>query len=56
MIIFGSGALRMPARILLEEVERVEDLVRDMIYRHNLEVENSGFFKTIWDKLEELEG
>lgn len=56
MIIFGSGALRMPARILLEEVERVEELVRDMIYRHNLEVENSGFFKTIWDKLEELEG
>lgn len=55
IIIFGSGAYRMPARILLEDVERVEAQVEQMVERYNLSVENSDYLKVLQRKLEELE-
>ncbi len=55
IIIFGSGAYRMPARILLDDVERVEAQVEQMVERYNLRVENSDYLKVLQRKLEELE-
>lgn len=55
IIIFGSGAYRMPARILLEDVERVEDSVTEMVERYNLSVENSDYLKVLKKKIEELD-
>ena len=45
MIIFGSGALRMSARTLKEDIGIVEETVRKMIDEYNLDVKNSDFFK-----------
>ncbi len=47
MIIFGSGAYRLSARIFEEEVEAVENKVREMVKDHNSEIESSGFYKAI---------
>jgi len=55
IIIFGSGAFRMPARILLEDVERVEASVTEMVERYNLNVENSDYLRVLEKKLKELE-
>ena len=55
MIIFGSGAYRMPARILLEDVERVEESVMQMVEQYNLNVETSDYLKVLERKLKELE-
>ncbi|MBR5614028.1 MAG: TetM/TetW/TetO/TetS family tetracycline resistance ribosomal protection protein [Clostridia bacterium] len=55
MIIFGSGAYRLPARALLEDVLRVEARVREIVEQYNIESENTKFLKTIRDKMEELE-
>ena len=55
MIIFGSGAYRMPARILLEDVERVEASVMQMVEQYNLNVETSDYLKVLERKLKELE-
>ncbi len=55
IIIFGSGAYRMPARILLEDVERVEESVMQMVEQYNLSVENSDYLKVLKEKLEELD-
>ncbi|MBR4893217.1 MAG: TetM/TetW/TetO/TetS family tetracycline resistance ribosomal protection protein [Clostridia bacterium] len=45
MIIFGSGALRMSARTLREDIEIVEERVRKLIDDYNLDVKKSDFFK-----------
>ena len=45
MIIFGSGALRMSARTLKEDLLIVEEAVRKMIDEYNLDIKNSDFFK-----------
>lgn len=50
-IIFGSGAFRMSARHLEEEVEQVEKGVRQMVETYNLETESSGFLKVLEEKL-----
>ena len=55
MIIFGSGAYRLPARALLEDVKRVEARVREIIGQYSIEAENTEFLKTIRHKLEEME-
>ncbi len=52
LIIFGSGAFRMPARHLEEEVIAVEKGVRRMVETYNLETDNSGFLKVLEEKLE----
>ncbi|MBE7031267.1 MAG: GTP-binding protein [Ruminococcaceae bacterium] len=39
MIIFGSGAYRLPARGLEEELERVEKEIRDMLAQYRTEAE-----------------
>ncbi len=55
IIIFGSGAYRMPARMLLEDVERVEQSIVQMLEQYNLSVETSDYLKVLQKKLEELE-
>lgn len=55
MIIFGSGALRLSAKALREEVERVEAHVRGIVEQYNIEAENSDFLRVIREKLEEVE-
>ncbi len=55
IIIFGSGAYRMPARVLLEDVERVEESVLQMVEQYNLSVENSDYLKVLERKLKELD-
>jgi len=55
MIIFGSGAYRLPARALLEDVLRVENRVREIVEQYNIDAENTKFLRTIRDKMEELE-
>lgn len=54
MIIFGSGAFRLPARLLEEDVIKVENGVRDMMDGYRLEEQNSDFFKIPQEKLEEI--
>ena len=55
MIIFGSGAYRLPARALFEDVLRVENRVREIVEQYNIDAENTKFIRTIRDKMEELE-
>lgn len=54
MIIFGSGAFRMPARLLEEDVINVEKNIEKMIEEYNIETKNSDFFKIPTEKLELL--
>ena len=54
MIIFGSGAFRLPARLLEEDVEEVEKSIEKMIEAYNFEAKNSDFFKLSSEKQEEL--
>ncbi len=51
LIIFGSGAFRMPARHLEEEVLQVEKGVQQMVEAYHLETESSGFLKVLEEKL-----
>ncbi|MBQ9915067.1 MAG: NYN domain-containing protein, partial [Clostridia bacterium] len=51
LIIFSSGAFRLPARHLEEEVIAVEQGVRRMVETYNLETDNSGFLKVLEEKL-----
>ena len=50
LIIFGSGAFRMTARHLEEDVIKVEQSVRKMVELHNLNTEKSGFLRILEDK------
>ncbi len=54
LIIFGSGALRMPAKHLEEELINVENNVRQMVKDNNLKPENSALLKSLEEKLEKL--
>ncbi len=54
LIIFGSGAFRLSARQLEEEVIVVEKNVRKMVEAYNLETESSGFLKVLEEKLIEF--
>ncbi len=51
LIIFGSGAFRMSARQLEEEIRVVEQGVRQMVEAYNLKTESSGFLKLLEEKL-----
>ena len=55
LIIFGSGAFRMTARQLEEELINVEKDVRKMVETYNLETDNSGFLKVLEEKLMQWE-
>ena len=55
LIIFGSGAQRMPARHFEAELISLEDGVRDMVEKYNLETDASGFLKVLEEKLKEFE-
>ncbi|MBR6728883.1 MAG: TetM/TetW/TetO/TetS family tetracycline resistance ribosomal protection protein [Clostridia bacterium] len=55
LIIFGSGAYRMPARALEQEVLEVEQAVQDMMAQYKIEAENADFIKTIQELLAEKE-
>ncbi len=54
LIIFGSGALRMPARHLEEDLERVENSVRQLVKDNNIKPGNSSLLKSLEEKLEKL--
>lgn len=55
LIIFGSGAYRMTAKQLQQEVSEVEKGVRKFVEQYNIEPENSDFMKILEEKLTELE-
>ena len=51
LIIFGSGAYRLPASHLEAEVKNVESGVRKMVEQYNLETDRQGFLRVLEDKL-----
>lgn len=53
LIIFGSGAYRMPASSLEADVLQVEKELAEMLRQYKIEAENGEFVKTIRDILEE---
>ncbi|MBR2500255.1 MAG: TetM/TetW/TetO/TetS family tetracycline resistance ribosomal protection protein [Clostridia bacterium] len=53
LIIFGSGALRMTARYLEEDILNVERAVSQMVEAYNLETNDSGFLRVLEEKLTE---
>ena len=53
LIIFGSGALRMTARYLEEDILNVERAVSQMVESYNLETNDSGFLRVLEEKLTE---
>ncbi|MBQ2931679.1 MAG: TetM/TetW/TetO/TetS family tetracycline resistance ribosomal protection protein [Clostridia bacterium] len=54
MIIFGSGAFRLSAKALQEDVLNVEKMVRNIIETNNLSPQNAEFLTLIREKLDEL--
>lgn len=54
LIIFGSGAFRLPARLLEEDVINVENSIKNMLETYQIETQNSDFFKIPSEKLEKL--
>lgn len=55
LIIFGSGALRMPVRILQKEIEDIENNIRQMLVSYNISSENADFLKVFKNKFKETE-
>ncbi len=55
LIIFGSGALRMPVRILQKEIEDIEHNIRQMLVSYNISSENADFLKVFKNKFKETE-
>ncbi|MBE7039939.1 MAG: GTP-binding protein [Ruminococcaceae bacterium] len=53
LIIFGSGAYRMPASHLEDELLNVQKGVNLIIKKYNMETENSDFLKVLKGKLSE---
>jgi len=53
LIIFGSGAYRLPASHLEAEVKQVEAGVAKMVEQYNLETNRQGFLRVLEDKLAE---
>jgi len=54
LIIFGSGASRMPARHLEADVIQAEKHVKEVVKKYNLEANASGFNKILEEKLSEI--
>jgi predicted RNA-binding protein with PIN domain len=50
LIIFGSGALRMPVRILQKEVEDIEHNISQMLDSYNISSENTDFLRVFKNK------
>ena len=55
LIIFGSGAFRLSAKALEEEVCSVEDNIRSMVKEYNLKAESTDIMRILREKLEEIE-
>ncbi len=55
LIIFGSGAYRMSAKALEEDVGLVEKNIRDMVKEYNIKAESTDFMRIICEKLEKFE-
>ncbi len=55
MIIFGSGAFRLSAKGLEEDVLSVEERVREAVKEYNLQADNNDFLRIIKDKFDEIE-
>lgn len=53
LIIFGSGAYRLPASHLEAEVKQVEAGVTKMVEQYNLETNQQGFLRVLEEKLSE---
>ena len=53
LIIFGTGAYRMPASHLQDEYSKLENQIRDMMQEYKTEAENGNFVRTIQERLEE---
>ena len=50
LIIFGTGALRMPVRILQKECEDIEYNIRQMLESYNISAENADFLRAFKNK------
>lgn len=50
LIIFGNGAFRMSAKFLKEDVERVDETIRQMLNMYSVDAENIDFLKVLRDK------
>ncbi len=55
MIIFGTGAYRLPARLLEEDVIKAEEQIRELVAHYNIKAKNSDFMKIISEKLNALD-
>ena len=55
LIIFGSGALRMPVRILQKEIEDIEHNIRQMLDSYNISSENADFLRVFKNKFKQTE-
>ncbi len=53
LIIFGNGAFRMSARTLKEDMDRVDETIRQMLSMYSIDPENTDFLKAIRGKLKE---
>ncbi len=54
MIIFGSGACRLSAKALQDEVKSVEDDIRNLVKEYNIKAESADFVRVLRTKLDEL--
>ena len=55
LIIFGSGAFRLSAQALREEVCGVENHIRSMVKECNIKAESADIMRVLREKLEEIE-
>ncbi len=55
LIIFGSGAYRLSAKALEEDVLSVENNIREMVKEYNIKAESTDFLRNLREKLEEIE-
>ncbi len=55
LIIFGSGAFRLSAKALEEEVTSVENNIKNMVKEYNLKAESTDIMRILREKLEKLE-
>ncbi|MBQ4515440.1 MAG: NYN domain-containing protein, partial [Clostridia bacterium] len=51
LIIFSSGAYRMPASHLEDEVINVEKNIKNFIEQNKAEIDSEGFLKVLEEKL-----
>ena len=55
LIIFGTGAYRMPARILEQDVEMVEESISQMLESYNISAEKADFYRIFKDKFKDIQ-